>query len=184
MKRMLKNYGNWAEKHPVLATSTETLGIAAVKYGISYLGERLGVNLMNANPDVKEAHKKPLAETVLQFTLTAPLEEELLFRAAPNAVSDYLKSRGHDSLARRATKTADFLFAAAHSGLIVKNEAGHPELNFKISREDHALPVGPYIGAKNYQRLTRSRGLGHAMYAHSLNNALALAERHRSGRKK
>ncbi|MBI3494920.1 CPBP family intramembrane metalloprotease [Candidatus Saccharibacteria bacterium] len=170
-------YKKWAEEHSIFATTAETVGIAAVKYGIQSLGQKINVNLINANPEVKEIHERSLSEAALLFTVAAPLEEELTFRAVPQAVSGYLKNRGHDSSAKAVVRAADMLFVMAHSGLFIKNEGGQIKPNLKVNRVDHAIPAGPYIAAKQYRRLAETRGIRYAVYAHSLNNALALAER-------
>lgn len=177
MEKPLAKYKNWADNHPVLATTFETVGVAAVKYGIQSFGKKIDVNLINANPEIKEAHERSLSETALLFTVAAPIEEELTFRAVPNIAARYLKSHGHDTSARVAVKAADSLFVLAHSGLFIKDKGGQIKPNFRVNRKDHAIPVGPYIGGKHYRHLAEARGVGYAIYAHSLNNTLALTER-------
>ncbi|MDO8335332.1 MAG: hypothetical protein Q7T74_00925 [Candidatus Saccharibacteria bacterium] len=171
-------YENWAEKHPILATTAETAGFYAVKYAIGRAGNRnLNINLSNANPNVAKVVKRSLTDAAFLITVKAPVKEEVIFRAIPHAASSFLEKRRHPRIAKTVTESADLLFALAHSGLFMRNEDKSISPNFKISRRDHALPVLPYISGRQFTRTNKDRGLGHAIYGHSLNNALALTHR-------
>ena len=169
-------YKNWADQHPILSTTAETVGVVALKYGVSQLGDKANINLVNANKEVKETFDRSISEAALLFTGSAPIEEELTFRVLPDVASKHLKKSGHDVSAKVMTEVSDALFGLAHSGLFVRDKKGAIKPNFKVNRKDHAIPVTPYLGGRHYRRLTEARGAHHAVYAHSLNNGLMLVQ--------
>jgi membrane protease YdiL (CAAX protease family) len=167
--RLIEGYNTWAEKYPFAATAVETAVVLAAKKAVEFAGDKMGFNARNA---LKEDHIEAAAthpvKAAVHAVVLAPVAEELQFRG-PSWLRRHVGDRQPSRILDCVTALG---FAAGHAGVVkpAKNWTKSPFV--EVSAENLSVPVVPLIGGINYERLSRRRGFGHAVFAHALNNAL------------
>jgi membrane protease YdiL (CAAX protease family) len=159
-------YNDWSDRHPYRATAVESLAMVAVKGAILTAGKSVGLNLGNGHTashiEFAKRHPAIAATCVLA---AAPLAEELGWRSlAPKLLRRKLKVEESEDRSAMHHLLA-LSFAVAHVGNPLTEKG----------RNNLAIPVTPLVGGEYYSYLARKRGLGHAILAHAMNNALSIA---------
>ena len=147
LEALRERYAEFAEEHPIAATTAETIGIYAVS---SFTRTQLN-SLYNDdhNPHFTRYAESPLASAITAV-VAAPIVEELAYREAPSHVAD--RYPGLEGILKW---TSAAVFYSRH-----------------VSDQDDSPPVEAVPGSMYLWGVRQKRGVGHAMYAHALYNAL------------
>lgn len=157
IKGVIENTEEWRESHPIVSTIAE----AAIVWGARqclislsnrYLPVKLGHGFQNTSltENIKQS-KLVSGIALIGGLLVSPIVEEYAMRKIP---SDYLDKKGKHGPQQEYGVALAGLFAAGHTG-------------------PRAVPIPQFIGGLNYWRLIRSRGYGHAVLAHTVQNTLS-----------
>lgn len=173
--RFINNLGADTQRR-LTQTTVEAASVMTGKIYAGKLATLIGTESGNANDwlpldrKINEAtgestltmmtHSK-FARRLLRSVTVAPVLEEAVFRLAPSVLaSTLLRQKGN---AWPVGLGASIMFARAHG---TRNDEG-----------DRVWPIQQFAGGMFYWGLTRRRGFSHAVYAHALNNSLALIEK-------
>ncbi len=168
-------YRNWAERYPFAATAVETTALFAARHVARKLAGKAGLHVGNASADrhLDMAAEHPVISLV-HGSILGPLAEELVFRKVLDAPAKRAETNGQTNVARGVRIITTLGFAAGHAGL-VRPPKRWQNSSLDITSGHNTVPIDPLVGGMNYERLNRTRGFGHAVLAHSLNNALVAA---------
>jgi membrane protease YdiL (CAAX protease family) len=167
ISQVIEGYQDWSVKHPFAATTAETVAIFVAKKAVLAVGKKAGLRLGNGHEQqqIDSAAKHPVM-AITKAIIASPILEEVVFRKYLTPMLKQKIATTNESVSSTAADQASvLLFAIGHLG----------NLATKKGRENSAIPVSPFIGGENYQRLANTRGMSHAIGAHMLNNALEVA---------
>ncbi|MCA9332683.1 CPBP family intramembrane metalloprotease [Candidatus Saccharibacteria bacterium] len=189
----IDGYEQWAEAHPFMATTAETVASFAAKRAVIWTGKKLGVNFGNAHArhHVDGGEVNPIA-AIAQSVVVAPVTEELFFRkfltdTLPNTeVAQKHLGENAQKICNIVSSVGFALLGHGFDPIRERSEWHSPEKGLynkgNISsavappREwQFALPLGSLIGGEQYRRMYQKRGIKHAVGSHALNNALTIA---------
>lgn len=125
------------------------------------LGMRVGNQSLSAEKLVEYLRDKPIIG-LIKLGVLGPAIEEALFRALPDGFIDKNDRRRRWDIGIPTS----ILFALSHN--LKREDSG--ELRFVES-----VPISQFMGGLFYWYLMRERGYSHAIFAHSMHNAIPLS---------
>ena len=120
-------------------------------------GKAVGIDFGNAGMEkiLRRASEAPLA-TAVDVAVTSPAAEELVFRAIPSGLADFLDPAGRGNKRWALGACVSLAFAAAHN----------------IGHDKRTIPLPQFIGGLGFWYAQRRGGLNHATFTHAVHNAV------------
>lgn len=188
----IEAYEQWADQHPFMATTAESVAAFAAKRAVIWTGKKVGINFGNAHASqhIDGGEINPVAAAA-QAIIVSPVVEELFFRKFLTGTlpeSRLAKQHLGDKSQRICNIVSSIGFAFLGHGFDPINDRSqwqNPEKSLyarenitnsiaPIKGWNWAVPLGSVIGGEQYRRMYQKRGLGHAIFSHSLNNAMVI----------